>query len=220
MSDTNAWFLNLISELEAHNIGDRGRLDSIREYLQNGKEIYQSDKNYLIAKYAELQKTQQVKPVEISELKIESEIPDEKENDSEQTATNENSEKTDELSELKDQIKNLNEKVKKFESKEENKILEKQITIQEKSLSTTLVLSLVLGLIGIQGVGHMYVNRAGKGATILIISLILFWIGIATFPAGIILLIFYFIIFIWQIFDSRKCCYEYNTKLGRKLRQQ
>lgn len=86
-----------------------------------------------------------------------------------------------------------------------------------KSESTTLILSIVLGLLGIQGVGHMYVGKIGKGVGILIGSIILLAVGIVTvwFGVGIILLIGYFIMFIWQIVDSRNLCLQYNDYLAK-----
>jgi len=84
-----------------------------------------------------------------------------------------------------------------------------------KSEGTTLVLAIILGILGINGVGHLYVSKVGKGVGILIGSLILLAVGLVTlfFGVGIILLIIYFIIFIWQIIDSRKLCQEYNNYL-------
>ena len=81
-----------------------------------------------------------------------------------------------------------------------------------KSEGTTLVLSLVLGLIGIQGVGHLYIGKIRKGTAILIGCLILAGAGVATVTIviGYALLIIYFAIFIWQILDSRKLCMYYN----------
>lgn len=84
-----------------------------------------------------------------------------------------------------------------------------------KSESTTLLLSIILGLFGINGIGHIYVGKTAKGVWILIGSLILFGIGIATVPigVGIALLIIYFVIYIWQIIDSRNLCRKYNEEL-------
>lgn len=94
-----------------------------------------------------------------------------------------------------------------------------------KSESTTLILAIILGLLGIQGVGHMYVGKIGKGVGILIGSIILAVIGysfliagFALYPLlaiGIIILIGYFIMFIWQIINSRNLCLEYNDYISR-----
>ena len=89
-----------------------------------------------------------------------------------------------------------------------------------KSEGTTLVLAIILGILGINGVGHLYVSKVGKGVAILIGSLILAIAGFATlfFGVGVILLIIYFIIFIWQIIDSRNLCQEYNNYLLNNVR--
>jgi len=88
-----------------------------------------------------------------------------------------------------------------------------------KSESTTLVLSIILGLFGIQGVGHLYIGKIGKGIAYLIGSLIVFGVGIGLTATGVgmiigvPLLIVYFIMFIFQILDSRKLCNYYNDYL-------
>jgi len=90
-----------------------------------------------------------------------------------------------------------------------------------KSEDTTLVLSIVLGLFGIQGVGHLYVGKIGKGLCFLIGSLILFGVAIWLITTlvgafiGIPLLIGYLILFIWQIIDSRNLCRQYNDYLSK-----
>ena len=88
-----------------------------------------------------------------------------------------------------------------------------------KSESTTLVLSIILGLFGIQGVGHLYIGKIGKGIAYLIGSLIVLGIAIGLMSTGVgviiggPLLIVYFIMFIFQILDSRKLCNYYNDYL-------
>ena len=86
-----------------------------------------------------------------------------------------------------------------------------------KSESTTLILSIVLGLLGLSGIGHMYVGKVGKGVGILIGNILLWIIGVATvfFGVGVIFLIGAFVLFIWQIIDSRKLCVQYNDYLRR-----
>ena len=92
-----------------------------------------------------------------------------------------------------------------------------------KSESTTLLFSILLGLFGLQGVGHIYVGKVSRGIVILIGSLAL-WIIIvmamirsmyayqsdSLLAFAITLLIVYFIIFIYQVRDARKLCREYN----------
>ena len=87
-----------------------------------------------------------------------------------------------------------------------------------KSMRTTTILAVILGLfVGLSGIGHMYVGKVGKGIGILIGVLVLGVIGAATVMLGIgvIFLIGAFILFIWQIFNARKLCREYNDYLSR-----
>ena len=84
-----------------------------------------------------------------------------------------------------------------------------------KEESTTLILSIALGFIGLPGIGHMYVGKVGKGVGILIGSWILIAIGIATMGIGLIV---YLILFIWQIFNSRNLCRQYNQYLSQNGR--
>lgn len=81
-----------------------------------------------------------------------------------------------------------------------------------KDEGTTLILSIILGLIGLPGIGHMYVGKVGKGVGILIGSWLLIIVGIATMGIGLIV---YFVLFIWQIFDSRNLCRQYNQYLSQ-----
>ena len=87
-----------------------------------------------------------------------------------------------------------------------------QIAVSYKSMGTTTILALVVGLLGFCGVGHMYVGKVGKGIGILIGSWILIAIGIVTFGIGLII---YLILFIWQIVNARTLCKEYNDFLYR-----
>lgn len=51
------WTLDLIKKLNAANIGDESRLDAIRDALENGRKVYDSDKKYLQEKFKMLQET-------------------------------------------------------------------------------------------------------------------------------------------------------------------
>ena len=78
---------------------------------------------------------------------------------------------------------------------------------QYKNEGTGLILSILLGLLTICGIGQIYAGKVGKGIGILILGWVLIVVGFAT---GGILLIAYLGIFIWQIFDTKKLCKEYN----------
>lgn len=81
-----------------------------------------------------------------------------------------------------------------------------------KNEGTTLILSILLGFLGICGIGHIYVGKLERGIVILIVGIILLVIGIIglVVVVGAILLVLYIPLFIWQILDSRKVCREYN----------
>ena len=85
-----------------------------------------------------------------------------------------------------------------------------------KSEAITLICSIVGGLVGLQGIGYIYLGKIGKGVGYLIGSIILYIAGIALIftgilaAAGAIMLIIYFVMFVWQIIDSYKLCKKYN----------
>jgi len=81
-----------------------------------------------------------------------------------------------------------------------------------KSDSTTLLLAIILGLFGLSGIGHLYLGMIGRGVGILIAGIVLWVVGAVTlmFGVGVVLIIGYLVLFIWQILDSRRLCREYN----------
>ena len=84
--------------------------------------------------------------------------------------------------------------------------------IMYKSEGTTLILAIILGLFGLSGIGHLYVGKIARGVGLLIGSIVLAVIGLATLVLGVgfVLLILYIPLFIWQIIDARKYCRIYN----------
>jgi len=107
-------------------------------------------------------------------------------------------------------------------------------SLHYKSEHLTLVLAVVLGLISLQGVGHIYLGKVAKGVGILALSLLLFatWISYVT---GAItkdsipqFVHFYFLpvvamsylgLYIFQILDSRKLCDSYNEYISEQGKQ-
>ena len=81
-----------------------------------------------------------------------------------------------------------------------------------KSDTTTLLLAIILGLFALSGIGHLYLGKIGRGVGILIGGIVLYAVGIVTlmFGVGVVLIIGYLVLFIWQIIDSRRLCREYN----------
>lgn len=121
-------------------------------------------------------------------------------------------------SDLESELKETKEKVEELEKKSQSQDDRDYVQTMYKSEGTTLVLAIVLGIFGISGVGHIYLGRVGKGIAILIVNLILGAIGGATLfiGVGVIFLIIYLVIFIWQILDSRSLCHYYNSHIREK----
>ena len=85
-----------------------------------------------------------------------------------------------------------------------------QRPIEWKSMGVTIVLTVVLGIFGFGGIGHLYLGKIIKGIVILIVGIILLVITIFTMGIGLIALIPYAL---WVIYDSYKLCKYYNNHL-------
>ena len=79
-----------------------------------------------------------------------------------------------------------------------------------KSEGTTLILTIVLGIFGFGGIGHIYLGNITRGIVILIVGIILLAVSVVTFGIGLIVLIPFAI---WVVFDARKQCRYYNDHL-------
>lgn len=213
--------LDLIEKLQNAKIGDPSRLSAIKSALEGGRTIYESDKQYLKQKHAELQEEQKYQE---TNPKPERKAPSEDDNYSllilkNRLAKGEISpEEYDRLKAklleenatgVKDEIRHIADTMEKMQNKQ---MAAESIRAQMKSESVTLVLSILLGLFGLSGIGHMYAGKVGKGVGILILGLALVIIGALTviFVIGYVFLVIYLAVFIWQIIDSRKICREYN----------
>ena len=84
-----------------------------------------------------------------------------------------------------------------------------------KNEGTGLILSIVLGLFCLNGIGQIYAGKVGRGIGIMIGSWVLIVVGVLTFGIG---LIAYLAIFIWQIFDPKKLCREFNEYVSQNGR--
>jgi len=162
---------------------------------------------------------------------------------SDDSTSDKNSEKIDSKNHQKDEMKQLREDLEKADEKiekMEEKIIEQQKTAaslsKSKSEGMTLVLSIVVGLMGIMGVGHIYLGRVRRGIFILILGIVswsAFFIPFAILgvlgeleeePSDPVIImgmisglvgvgVGVLILFIWQILNSRKLCREYNEHL-------
>lgn len=216
----------IIVKLQNAEIGNPERLTQLKTALEQHQTLSMEDSEYLKEKYQQLQKVDNV------ESKIEHALQIIKKLQKEEIG---NSERLESIKKTINQRKSLSNEddVYLAEKFEQYKKINNQNTSQPKiepspsiptrtynpefkSEGTTLVLSIVLGILGIAGVGHMYIGQVGKGVGILIGGLILLIIGFTTlmFGVGAIFLIIYLVLFIWQIIDSRKLCFYYNGYLS------
>jgi len=84
-----------------------------------------------------------------------------------------------------------------------------------KNEGTALILSIILGILGVCGIGQIYAGKVGRGVGMLIGGIILLIIGFATMGIG---LIAYLGFFIWQIFDTKNLCRQYNEFVSQNGR--
>ena len=84
-----------------------------------------------------------------------------------------------------------------------------------KNEGTGLILSIVLGLFCLNGIGQIYAGKVGRGIAIMVGSWVLIVVGVLTMGIG---LIAYLAIFIWQIFDTKKLCREFNEYVSQNGR--
>jgi len=207
-----------VHRLIEEGIGDAARLEYILDRLEKGKYLYLSDQKYLES----LLSSNQMNMTESAETKVESNALGKLEKD---------------LMNLNSQLENiLRNKLQKEKVVEDQTILEPQkqdirkfkhepTIISIKNEEVALILSVVLGLVSLQGIGHMYVRRIARGVGILVLSLLIaalsisFVIGIIpkeTIPSTVsafflpVLASGYFMLYVFQILDSRRLCVEYN----------
>ena len=242
---------DLLKEIEHFinsGIGDPGRLQHIKESLLKEKTLYISDQNYLdklVYNHSIFKKIHD-NPQDSNDKK-QSDLSSEELNKRTIESIQEESSEIDKLkqnmSKAQSKIEDMEEIIKKQESKS---------NLQNyKSEGATLVLSIVVGLFGVMGVGHLYIGKIKRGIIIMIIGFSLWtvllipiiFLGISDdfdesmfddiefvqysnekrtqedmmgaligfIAAVLIVTIGYIVLYIWQIFDSRKLCKMYNV---------
>jgi TM2 domain-containing membrane protein YozV/RNA polymerase subunit RPABC4/transcription elongation factor Spt4 len=85
-----------------------------------------------------------------------------------------------------------------------------------KNEGTGLVLSIILGILTICGIGQIYAGKVGRGAGILIAGFILVWVLI--WFTGFLSLIGWIVLVIWSTIDTKKLLAEYNNSLSQNGR--
>ena len=140
------------------------------------------------------------------------------------------------VDQLKKELGKATKKIEKMEEKIDDQQEAIELIKSYKSEGITLVLAIAVGLLGFMGAGHIYLGRVKRGIIIIIVGGLLiltsFFIpvvllmifgeeGETSDPTGIIGVMGGFVVggigifalFIWQIFNSRKLCKEYNRYL-------
>lgn len=79
-----------------------------------------------------------------------------------------------------------------------------------KSTRTSVTLSLILGLLGICGVGHFYINKIRRGVGCLIIGIILAAIAWNSMGIGFVVFIPFVV---WTVYDAYSLTNYYNNHL-------
>lgn len=215
--------LKKVLEFIENGKGDIARLEHIKDTIKKGKKMYQSDLNYLEDLFSESS---------LTEVKT----PSKESPDPEKNLHLEDSSKDATVDQLKEDLGNANKKIEKMEEKIEEQQKTTASMKNYKGEGTTLVLSIVVGLMGLMGVGHIYLGRVRRGIIILIVGLLIWTIVfipmimlgmlseveeddfdmtamIGLMGGFMIVGIAALALFIWQIFNARKLCKEYNEHL-------
>ena len=107
-----------------------------------------------------------------------------------------------------------------------------------KSPGTAALIAFIGGIFGLQGIGHIYIGKIGKGIGILIAGIIIAALFVITIMMGMRLMILmmdsnqmlfilscvlgisYLVLWIWQIFNAKKLARKFNElvrTMGKEL---
>jgi hypothetical protein len=212
-------------------IGDIPRLRYILDRLEKGKDLYFSDKKYLES----LLYTSDESPAEtgtetenITDLQsLETLETDLKNLNAKLENILKNKQRTEKIK--PDQDESTAQPAPRIEQKP--KPVDEKAPVRRKKEDVTLLLAVVLGLVSLQGIGHIYIGKIARGAGILVLSLLLTAICV-TYVVGImpkssllssasiyllpVFIVGYLGLFIFQVLDSRKLCAEYNKYVSEQ----
>ena len=166
--------LKKIQHMLDEEIGDIGRLYHIKDSLEKGKTLYLSDQKYLdtmISKHVSIEKTFKVLP----KLGKQQQFDTYNDQNSEEVKILDTSDKPrhNSADNVQSKLNKMEDIVKKYESRPKPS--------EYKSESATLVLSIVVGLFGIMGVGHLYIGKIRRGIIIMVIGFSLWTVVIIPF---------------------------------------
>ena len=147
-------------------IGDTGRLYHIKDSLERAKTLYLSDQKYLqtmISKHVSSFASETISKESSKPYKqIESDTHHRQNLERKKNPVAANRPRQKPEYGIRSKLDEMDETIKKHESKPKPS--------EYKSEGTTLVLSIVVGLFGIMGVGHLYVGKIRRGIIIMVIG--------------------------------------------------
>lgn len=77
---------------------------------------------------------------------------------------------------------------------------------QPKNSGTAIVIALIVGILGFNGIGHMYIGKIGRGIFLLIVGWLILALTFVFIPFGIIYIVFW----LWQVYDVNVKTKYYN----------
>lgn len=80
------------------------------------------------------------------------------------------------------------------------------MAIQTKNSGAAIVIALIAGILGFNGIGHLYIGKIGKGIILLIVGWLILGLTFVFVPFGLVYLIFW----LWQAYDVNKKSKFYN----------
>lgn len=218
--------LNDVNTLITNRVGDLSRLEHIKETIENNKQLYDSDRKYvddLIEKHLSNKTDDETPKIEKNET-IQEELSDKIPNDSPDeipTETSSNESFCGNCGASKDKENKFCPKCGFGTNSQQNIPRQNnpnrisQRPYEWKSEGTTLILTIVLGIFGFGGIGHIYLGNITRGIVILIVGIILLFVAIFSMGIGLIILIPFAI---WVVFDARNQCKFYNDYLEQNQR--
>ena len=209
--------IRTVRQLIEKGIGDSSRLVHILDRLESGKYLYLSDQKYLENLLTTSQnipnKTILTTPSEFEGL--EAELKD----------INVQLEKILHNKESNERKITERASIPQMNLTDKSPTISGDKSIRHKRTDVTLVLSVVLGLICLQGIGHIYIGKFAKGIGIFVLSLNLYILSVSYFLGLVNIPIPYFLqsytlpilitgylgLYVFQILDSNKLCTAYNA---------
>ena len=213
-----------VRNLIQQGVGDASRLGYILNRLENGKYLYLSDQKYL----EDLLSESDIITSQPPETKVDSHSLGKLESDLKQLNT-----QLEKILKKRDAVEKMpsDSDLRKVETPAKERTVHVNTPVHYKSEHFTLILTVVLGLISLQGIGHIYLGKTARGVGILALSLLLFtlWLsyvmGVVSRDSVPSFVSVYFLpvtaagylgLYIFQILDSKKLCSIYNEYVSEQ----